>query len=258
MKKLKQILNTLKRVIISLVMIVFCFSPFGKSQTFKNQQLKHSRVKKAYQDKEKTLLLRYKQSGFHSLAQQIFLRAFKETSELELWAYMPSKKEYVLIHTYSICQKSGVLGPKRKEGDMQVPEGFYTIHQFNPYSNFYLSMKVSYPNMSDRILGSKSRLGGDIFIHGSCVTIGCMPLTDTFIKEVYIACVEARNFSKRDIPIHIFPYRMNSTSHALQTYESQPSLKAFWNNLKEGYTYFEKKKTLPIITVDKQGKYIFK
>jgi murein L,D-transpeptidase YafK len=56
---------------------------------------------------------------------------------------------------------------------------------FNPQSNFYLSLHVSYPNAADRVLGSKQNLGGDIFLHGNCVTTGCILITDGGIKEVY-------------------------------------------------------------------------
>ena len=227
------------------------------SQSFRRDQLKYERVRKAYSDKEKTLLQRYQKQGFKTLSQNVFLRVFKESGELELWAKNQTKNNYVLIHTYSICTKSGVPGPKRKMGDMQVPEGFYKLSVFNPISNFYLSLGVSYPNTSDQILGEKNHLGGDIFIHGDCVSIGCMPLTDEFIKEVYIACVEAKNSGQKIIPVHIFPYRMTTKNH-LNYSKTHPSHFKFWNNIKDGYDYFEYKKTLPIVSVDKQGKYHFK
>ncbi len=108
----------------------------------------------------------------------ILLRAYKQESELELWAKNKKDKQYTLLKTYKICASSGTLGPKRKQGDIQVPEGFYVIDRFNPVSNFYLSLGVSYPNASDKILGVKGALGGDIFIHGNCVTIGCLPISD--------------------------------------------------------------------------------
>jgi len=85
---------------------------------------------------------------------------------------------YTLVKNYPICATSGLLSPKRRFGDEQVPEGF------NPQSNFQLSLHVSYPNAADRISGSKQNLG-DIFLDGNCVTIGCIPITDDEIKEVY-------------------------------------------------------------------------
>ena len=101
------------------------------AQGFKTNQLKYERVREAYADKEKTLLGRYRKQGFKTLAQPIFIRAFKESGELELWAQNAKSKSFILIHTYTICTKSGTLGPKRKMGDYQVPEGFYTVSVFN-------------------------------------------------------------------------------------------------------------------------------
>lgn len=261
MKKSNQILPMSWATTFKLIIVMnLLFSNNLFSQSFKSKQLEFERVRTAYKEKEAILKQRYKKAGFASLAQTIFIRAFKESSELELWALNTTSKKYVLIHTYAICAKSGELGPKRKEGDGQVPEGFYDIGRFNPASNYYLSLGVSYPNQSDRILGGKNRLGGDIFIHGDCVTIGCLPLTDTFIKELYIACVEARTHGQKNIKVHIFPYRMNDKNHFGFTKSNahKVALIRFWENIRVGYHYFENKKTLPIITVDKQGKYVFK
>ncbi|MEI6348212.1 MAG: hypothetical protein WCP69_09725 [Bacteroidota bacterium] len=244
-----------------LVLIMFILSLQQiDAQSFRAEQLKYERVRTSYAKKEHILLDRYKLKGFQSLSNQIFLRAFKESSELELWVKDTKSKKFILIHTYSICAKSGELGPKREEGDGQVPEGFYSIERFNPVSNYYISLGVSYPNSSDRILGNKKHLGGDIFIHGNCVTIGCLPLTDAFIMEVYIACVEARNNGQKVIPVHIFPYRMTTKEHLTKCNQHKINSKLclFWNNLKQGYDFFEQKKTLPIVTTDKQGRYLIK
>lgn len=106
---------------------------------------------------------------------------------------MFNKDLFRLIKDYQICSLSGELGPKRQQGDLQVPEGFYWIDRFNPASNFYLSLGINYPNQFDRILGKSGELGGDIFIHGGCVTIGCIPITDDKIKELYLIAVEAKS-----------------------------------------------------------------
>ena len=184
--------------------------------------------------------------------------AFKKDEVLEVWAKSKTEKHYKLFKSYRICSSSGELGPKRHQGDGQVPEGFYHIQVFNPYSNYHLSLGVSYPNESDRIIG-KSNLGGDIMIHGNCVTIGCIPLTDTYIKEVYILAVEAKNGGQETLPVHIFPSKMVGLSYSklLDDYKAYPSLTDFWKNLKTGYDYFETNKSLPKILVDKSGKYTF-
>lgn len=239
-----------------LFLILILMEPIF-SASFKEQQLTFERVREAYAQKGKLLLERYQKQGFASWSSPIYLRAFKESSELELWAWSPKTKRWSLITTYHICKKSGVLGPKRAEGDEQVPEGFYHVSRFNPLSNYHLSLGINYPNRSDRVFANKQHPGGDVFIHGSCVTIGCLPLTDEFIKEVYIACVEAKACGQKEIPVHIFPYRMNDRNHKAQcaAHFKNPKLCAFWNNMKEGYDYFEQKKSVPNFTVDQQGRY---
>ena len=106
----------------------------------------------------------------------ILIRTYKKEAELEIWK-MKADGQYALLKTYPMCRWSGQLGPKTREGDRQVPEGFYTITpgQMNPNSNYYLSFNVGYPNAYDRALG---RTGGDIMVHGICSSAGCFSMTD--------------------------------------------------------------------------------
>src|SRR6185436_20905744 len=94
--------------------------------------------------------------------------------------------------TYKVCQQSGTTGPKRVEGDYQVPEGFYYINEFNPNSNYHLSLGLNYPNASDRLLSDSLRPGGNIYIHGNCVSTGCIPVNDEQIEEIYIITSSAK------------------------------------------------------------------
>src|ERR1035438_5833593 len=195
---------------ILLLSLIFCvFTSSFMTDNFRSQQQKFLRVKTAYDEKEKSVTELFSSKGIDISAMNIFIRAFKKEAQLEIWAKSSKQEKFQLIKTYSICASSGTLGPKRKQGDGQVPEGFYEIDRFNPSSNFYLSLGVSYPNASDRILGEKGNLGGDVFIHGNCVTIGCMPLTDDKIKEIYLMAVEAKSGGQAKIPVHVFPCRMD-------------------------------------------------
>ena len=240
-------------IIYSLLFFSFTFMP----DNFKSQQQKFPRVKTAYEEKEKIVKELFSSKGVELSSASIFIRAFKNEAELEIWAKSFKQEKYQLIKTYKICSSSGELGPKRKQGDGQVPEGFYEIDRFNPSSNFYLSLGVSYPNASDKILGEKGNLGGDIFIHGNCVTIGCMPLTDDKIKEVYLVTVEAKSNGQK-IPVHIFPFRMNESN--MKSYEGKykdiSKLVSFWKNIRKGYDYFESDKALPLIKVLNNGEYV--
>jgi len=231
-----------------------------QTDSFKTAQMQNSRVKNAYLSKEKGILDLLADKKLDVKKLNIFLRIFKSEKVIEVWGKNNPDKNYILLTEFDICTTSGSLGPKRREGDGQMPEGFYKIFHFNPQSNFHLSLGVSYPNESDKILGYKSALGGAIYIHGNCVTIGCFPITDDKIEELYILAVEAKNNGQAVIPVHIFPCHFTDANvKALkQQHESDKALMAFWENIKTGYEYFEKNKALPNISVDAKGSYVFK
>ncbi len=103
---------------------------------------------------------------------------------------------------------SGTLGPKLREGDGQIPEGIYGIDYLNPNSRFYLSLKVSYPNASDRArakVDGRVNLGGDIMIHGKAVTIGCVPVGDDAIEDIFYL---ASAVGIKNVSVVIAPYDM--------------------------------------------------
>lgn len=252
----------MKKIILAVVFIcsIFFLSAQTGHSSFREDQKKNSRVKTAYLEKESAVIKRLKENAIDISEVKIFIRIFKKEAMLEVWAANKNEAVFSLFKTYNICSSSGEPGPKRKAGDGQVPEGFYFIETFNPYSNFYLSLKVSYPNQSDKILTSSKNPGGDIFIHGNCVTIGCMPLTDDKIKEVYLLAIEARNAGQLKIPVHIFPCRMDfgGMKYLEKEFSTQHSLLSFWRNLEEGFYYFEKEKIVPQVSVNKSGRYSFK
>lgn len=224
-------------------------------ESFKNVQLKKPRVKAAYEEKEKVVEGFFQDNKLKYEGFNLFLRAFKKEAKLEVWVRENSSTTYVLLHTYDFCASSGVLGPKRKEGDLQIPEGIYHINHFNPESNFHLSLGINYPNDSDKILSDKRSPGSAIYIHGNCVTIGCIPITDDKIKELYILALEARNNGQDKIPVHIFPARLSHDNiRVLST--QKPEHAAFWKNLKPIYDDFESSKQLRKVNVNAQGEFI--
>ena len=116
----------------------------------------------------------------------IALLGFKEERRLELWKEGSSGWRHV--KSYPFTGFSGKLGPKLREGDGQIPEGVYKIEYLNPNSSYHLSMKIDYPNAFDKEMGKadgRVKLGYDIFLHGKSVTIGCIPLGDPGIEEVF-------------------------------------------------------------------------
>ncbi len=142
---------------------------------------------------------------------EIALLAFKDSKKLELYIKSP-KTAYQLIRTYDFTAFSGKIGPKLKNGDKQIPEGIYTMDYLNPNSRYHLSLKVSYPNAFDQEkakLDNRTDLGGDIMIHGKKVTIGCIPIGDKNIEEVFTLAAKSSN---QKFPIIISPtdFRKNS------------------------------------------------
>ena len=228
----------------------------ASGQSFKAEQMKFDRVRDAIAEKEPAIKRLFAQKRLSYPPKQIFIRVFKREQAVELWVSGADPDTFELLKEYKVCASSGTVGPKREQGDDQVPEGFYRIDRFNPLSNFHLSLGVNYPNQADKILGVKGRLGGDIFIHGNCVTIGCVPITDESIKELYVIAVEARSAGQISIPIHIFPAKLHEKGlKRLEREFGDPKLQEFWMSLKPGYDFFEKNRRLPIITIDRQGRY---
>ncbi len=209
----------------------------------------NDRVKDAYAKKEQIINQKMIAKGI-SRNSPVFLRAFKSEKVLELW--MNSGNDWILYDTYPICKVPGKPGPKKKEGDRQVPEGVYYINRFNPKSSYLLSLGINYPNEFDSSFADKANPGSDIFIHGKCVSVGCIPVTDDKIREIYILASEAKENGQDSIPVHIFPFRM--TQENMQSMKSaHPEHSSFWDNLRPIYDYFEQNKKTPRLSITAEG-----
>jgi murein L,D-transpeptidase YafK len=191
--------------------------------------------------------------------QQIYVRSFKYDRMLEVWVKDDVKAAFKLFKSYRVCMQSGTTGPKRMEGDYQVPEGFYYINEFNPNSNYHLALGLNYPNASDKLLSDSFRPGNSIYIHGSCVSTGCIPISDVPIEELYVMASQVKDLGQDFIPVHVFPVKYNVKKSfdylATTTKDNQP-LQAFAVTLKAAFDYFESKKQLPVILINKKGEYI--
>ncbi len=164
----------------------------------------------------------------------IFIRIFKEESQMEIWKQQDDGR-FGLLKTYSICRWSGALGPKKVEGDRQAPEGFYTVTpaQMNPKSNYYLSFNIGYPNAYDRSLG---RTGSNLMVHGACSSSGCYSMSDQDAGEIFRLARDAFRGGQRAFEIQAFPFRMTPTN--LARHHDDPNMD-FWRMLKVGYDSFE-------------------
>ena len=159
---------------------------------------------------------------------------------------------YKLFKTKDICAASGKLGPKTKTGDHQSPEGFYFINagRFNPWSSYHLSLNLGYPNTYDRAHGYT---GNFLMIHGQCVSIGCYAMTDGGINEIYTLAGAAIKNGQGIVRVHAFPFPMNEANMALAKGNSHLP---FWQNLKQGWDWFESNGVPPDVTV-RDGGYVF-
>jgi len=241
-----------------LLILLFPFLFLGSgitSNSFRDKQMNFTRVREAYAAKEKIV---DKMLAAHSISNnnmRIYLRAFKSEKKMELWAKNTSDSVLVLIKEFSICDLSGSDGPKRRSHDLQVPEGFYHISKLNPYSRYYLSMEINYPNASDSIRGVRGRLGNEIYIHGSCLSSGCLPITDDKIKELFVYCIEAYNCGQEEIDMTIYPAQLTDAKYAglKSRYSKDKDKISLWADLKKSYDLFEKRKVQPNVKFLRNG-----
>ena len=231
----------------------------GASFSFIDYQKTFPRPSEALQNKADTLQKQFEAKKLAWPAKYIYIRSFKYDSQLEVWVKNEIKDQFQLFKTYKVCALAGTLGPKRMEGDYQVPEGFYYINEFNPKSNYYLSLGLNYPNVSDKILSDSLRPGSAIFIHGSCVTVGCIPIRDEQIDELYVLAAYAKDQGQDFIPVHIFPVRFTkdkSVKYLDNLTKDDQVLKKFAGKMEDAFDYFEKYKQLPVVLTDDKGQYI--
>ena len=112
----------------------------------------------------------------------------KEERVLQVYA-AGSGGRFFLVRTYPILAASGRLGPKLREGDLQVPEGIYRLESLNPNSAFHISLRLDYPNSFDRTKAKaegRFNLGGDIMIHGRQASIGCLAMGDPAAEDLFV------------------------------------------------------------------------
>ncbi len=202
----------MRKWILTCTLVIIGANIFGQTAApaFIDIQKTFPIPSEALKRKQDTLQKQFAAKGLQWPAKYMYIRSFKYDSQLEVWVKNTLKEPFKLFKTYKVCALAGTLGPKRLEGDYQVPEGFYYINEFNPKSNYHLSLGLNYPNASDKILSDAYKPGGGIYIHGSCVTVGCIPVTDAQIEDIYILAAYAKDQGQDFIPVHIYPIRFNN------------------------------------------------
>ena len=240
-------------------MVFLCGSAFvPEKQSFEETQKSLSRVKEVYERKEELIKMKCRSLDIpENIFGNIVIRVFKMEAVMEVWVQRPDGK-YVKFKQFDIYAMSGLLGPKRQQGDRQVPEGFYYINDFNAQSNYYLSLGINYPNESDMKLSSAYNKGGDIYIHGAQCSAGCLAMSNYYIEDIYMCAVKAYSNGQQKIPVQIFPFKMTPENMVYYlSFEPYKQHEEFWDNLAVGYKFFEKNKRVPQVSVDKYGRYQF-
>lgn len=251
------IMKALSSFIICLVLVTgSAFMPPAFS--FEETQKHYARVDDAYNRKEQYVLMRCRTNEIpEETFGNVLIRAFKMEQIVEVWVQKPNGR-YVKFNEFSVYALSGTLGPKRQQGDCQVPEGYYYIDDFNPVSNYHLSLGISYPNESDMKLSNAPKKGGDIYMHGGKASAGCLAMSNYYIEDIYICAVKAHSNGQKKIPVQIFPFK--PTQANLDYYTRMPQFSKyakFWRNIAQGYQLFEKYNRVADTYVSSDGLYQF-
>jgi murein L,D-transpeptidase YafK len=186
-----------------------------------------------------------------NLGDPVFIRAYKQEKRLYLYVQPGRTGRFVEFESWPICAASGFVGPKKAEGDKQVPEGVYgvTAEAMNNASSYHLSMNVGYPNAFDQ---SHGRTGSFIMIHGRCESIGCLAMTDPVIEDIWTLVSAAHREGQTKVDVHILPFVLNEK--ALEGYAQSEHL-AFWTDLMAIQNAFNSSGVPPVVTVN-SGRYV--
>lgn len=244
--------------LIWLALYFFFLHETSAQPLFLEQQKAFPKVKNAFNLKNDSIKRIFQKADLSWPPKEIYIRSFKYDSQLEVWGRNNRDEAFKLVKTYKICALSGTMGPKRMDGDFQVPEGFYFINEFRPNSNYHLALGINYPNASDKLLSDSIKPGGEIFIHGNCVTQGCIPIQNDQIEELYLMAAYAHASGQDFIPVHIFPIRFNiekDIQFLKRSSKDEMEYKLFIKQMQLVFNYFNQNKKLPVIAVDNEGGY---
>jgi murein L,D-transpeptidase YafK len=217
------------------------------------------KVSDVFKRREDSLKAQFERKGLLYPARSVYLRSFKLDEQLEVWVRNDAGEPYKFFKSYKVCAATGKLGPKRKEGDKQVPEGFYYINELNSNSNYHLSLGINYPNMSDKMLSDSVRPGGAIYIHGDCVSVGCIAINNDQVEEVFMMAAMARSQGQEYIPVHIFPLKFSTAKNNApmeKIIKENPNYISFLKAMQSAYYYFEKNRSLPPVMISRSGDYV--
>lgn len=185
---------------------------------------------------EKRLAPLFRKAGVPYPPPKLAFLGFKSEKRLEVYAG-DSASSMKFIASYPILAASGGPGPKVREGDQQVPEGLYEIDYLNPNSLYHLSLHVTYPNSVDLARAKqegRTRLGGDIMIHGNQVSIGCLAMGDEAAEDLFV--LAALN-GKEKIQVILSPVDFRTTGSGFELPED-PFVKTLYQSIRRELARF--------------------
>ena len=252
----------MKRTLL-FIGLIFSFTIFTADKLYAQTSITeapkaYAKINSSFNNLEDSVKKAFEEKNLNWPPQTVYIRSFKYDRLLEVWVKNNKEDSFSLFKTYKVCMQSGGIGPKRSEGDNQVPEGFYYVNEFNPRSNYHLALGLNYPNSSDKVLSDPKKPGGDIYIHGNCVSTGCIAIQDMPIEEVYLITSQAKTNGQDFIPVHIFPVKYDvekSLNYLTESIKGDQVTHKYILNIKAVFDYFEKNKKLPVIMINKKGDY---
>ena len=233
------------------------------------------RVVAARAEHEAALIEKVEALGLTWPPKDLHLRAFKAERAIEVW--VGGGGPLSLLDTFVVCGDSGGLGPKVQQGDLQIPEGFYLVTGLNPWSPGLLSLQLDYPNAADRARrlkrasvtstasdaprGTKApptkqpSLGGDIAVHGTCISTGCLAIDDDPIEQIYLLALEPRRRG-RAIRVHVYPGRLEPERiESLLEATDDVLVVKLWTSMIPAYRGFERTRRPPVTWSRVDGTY---
>ncbi|WP_172465005.1 L,D-transpeptidase family protein [Legionella birminghamensis] len=227
------------RRLLICVLIVFCQFSMAMAPKLNWDKAVDNAIMRYGLRTEPELIRFFSKANVAYPPKEIALLAFKQERHIELWA-KNDNQPWTYIHTYPLTAFSGRLGPKLKERDGQIPEGIYKLVTFNPFSSMHLSMMINYPNSFDRMQASKDgrrQLGGDIFLHGKSLSVGCLAVGDRAIDQLFLL---SRRVGLSNIKMIIAPNDLRVSKPATTNFAQPRWLPELYKQLSAALTQFPK------------------
>ncbi len=200
----------------------------------------------------------------------VLYRAFKHEKEFEIWAGNNRTDTLKLLATIPICAVDNIPGPKLQRGDGKTPEGYYNCSMMYGSSYGFMWIKLNYSEIDNFGVpqnGSSFKLfadypyqidknrtrkhvgavspGGEICLHGNCVTAGCISFENRNFLPVFLTSAHHNKKYYGHPKIHIFPFRFTQELKIQQSKKVTSNMKSedlinFWDDIELGYKLFNK------------------